>query len=192
MSRLSLEPEPLASGMGVDAAAAALESVPQTAIAALDSDEIIQLSLKPSRWMIGLASWKFVAGCGLAATALALLGSNGLLAASVSAYAANAFLAAGVGRVLVAALQWASRVYVLTNRRVIRFSGVLSVEVTDCPLARITRAQLSSSLSQAVVRLGTIRFVPVDDVLPTVRWEHLSRPAATYEIVVRAIQRSRM
>lgn len=171
-------------------AALPIEAVPVSA-ALLDGGEIVEFSIKPSLWFVLFSSAKTLIGLLLVAGAVWLaLGTNA--ATSIrGAYAFSVLLLAAIVRILIGSLQWASRVYVLTNRRVMRVSGILDVSVTDCPLSRISTAQVRISPGQAIVGLGTIRMTPPDERLPVVNWEHLARPASIHEKVVRAIQRSR-
>ena len=39
------------------------------------------------------------------------------------------------GRLMFAVLQWMSRLYVLTDMRILRLSGIFAPELFDCPLA---------------------------------------------------------
>ena len=56
------------------------------------------------------------------------------------------------GRVMWAVLQWMSRMYILTDLRVIRLSGVFHVDIYDCPLRKIARTRLIYSMPRAIAR----------------------------------------
>jgi uncharacterized membrane protein YdbT with pleckstrin-like domain len=90
----------------------------------------------------------------------------------------------------IAALQWASRLYVLTNRRVMCFQGVFSVRSAECPLARISAADVHAHWVARIVRTGTIRMQPVDAAAPAVTWDDVARPEEIHELLVRAIRKA--
>lgn len=171
-------------------AALPIDSLPISA-ALLDGGEVVEFSIKPSLWFVLFASARALAVLAIVASALWLIDVSSPGLSIRSAYVLSFVLLAAIVRILIGSLQWASRVYLLTNRRVMRVSGIIEVTVTDCPLSRISAAHVRVSPCQAVLGLGTIRMTPPDSRLPTVNWEHVSKPAAIHEKVVRAIQRSR-
>jgi uncharacterized membrane protein YdbT with pleckstrin-like domain len=191
VSLIAPELEDLAAGARADAdAVIGLEEAPVAAVQLLDGGEIVEFSIKPSLWFILLSSLKVVvAALAMAAgVAIIALWGDGWTQRSAAFFAGILFVA--LVRVLIGSLQWASRVYVLTNRRAMRVSGVLDVSVVDCPLARISAAHVRMTISHRLLRLGTIRMTPADDRLPTVNWEHVARPALIHERLVRAIHRA--
>jgi len=154
----------------------------------LGGDEIIQLSIRPSPWFIVLQSYRL-------ALAMAALGAAIVIAARGAAtYALIAALTLvfliAFGGVVVATLQWASRIYVLTNRRVMRFHGVVNVDVVERPLERIREARLELSWHSQMLRIGSIRLIPVEEGDERLLWEHVAKPAEIHTILARAIQRS--
>lgn len=157
-------------------------------IAVLQDDEIIQLSIKPSLWYIPIASARFVGVMALMVGLLAFSGAwgSGPIASIV---VTGALLASGL-RVILAALQWASRLYVLTNRRVLRFSGVLSVHTREARLAHIGRVNLRVNAYQNALRLGSIRMQPIQETRKSVAWDQVARPNEVYEILEKAIRRA--
>lgn len=167
---------------------AALEDVRAAALELIGDDEIIQLSLRPSLWLIAFTGARFVLGAAAIAAIAGLL-SDGFRAPAATNIFLIAVGAAGV-RVAVAALQWASRLYILTNRRVLRFRGVLSVDVCECLLARITSIKLRQSAAQQMLSIGSIAMTPLNDARPPVIWRHVSRPAEVHELLERAIRKS--
>lgn len=154
----------------------------------LDSSEIVEFSIKPSLWLIVIVSFRFVAVCLAMAGLVALASREGWTGASV--YIFTALVWTAVARVMVAGLQWASRLYVLTNRRVMRFSGVVHVTFTECPLRKISEAKIKLLTLHRIVGAGTIRTIPVDERLDRVSWEHVARPGPIYERLIAAIRRS--
>ncbi|MGE0478996.1 MAG: PH domain-containing protein [Phycisphaerae bacterium] len=179
------------------ASAAAAEAAPFTipkklAVAAggelLDGDELVQLTLKPSLWMVPITSFHFAAAVGLLAAALWIAPPGPWSGAARAG--ALLLTGLGVGRVALAVLQWASQVYVLTNRRVLSVRGVWNVSIASCPLARIGRIDLHAAWFQKSLGLGTIALGTAGERGEAVIWEHIANPAEIYELLVAAIRRS--
>ncbi len=169
------------------AADAAPVAAPTAARLALDGDELIQFSVKPSLWFIGFVAARWLA-------ALALLGVALTIAIRgawswESALVLQLLITVAAVRLAVGTLQWASRVYVLTNRRVMCFRGVLSVEVAECPLGRIGAVDRFATGAQRRLRLGTLRIAPSDPRARPIVWEHVAYPDDLYERLMRAIRR---
>jgi membrane protein YdbS with pleckstrin-like domain len=154
----------------------------------LGGDEVVQLSIKPSLWFIPLVSlgWIVTAavlGGALAGALRAGWTPEGLIAAQV-------LIALVALRLAIATLQWASRLYVLTNRRVMRFTGVLTVHVAECPLSRISAIELHAPSYARTLRLGSIRMQPADAGAPPLTWDDVARPHEIHEILERAIRKA--
>ncbi|MBI5863700.1 MAG: PH domain-containing protein [Planctomycetes bacterium] len=181
----------LAVGAQADVKAALpVETTPVAALAMLDGGEIVELSIKPSLWFVAFAAARVVIVAQVAAAAVAIVAVGGGGWSRTAASLVALFELLALLRGLVASLQWASRLYVLSNRRVMRFSGVLNVSLVECPLVQIAEAHIRLGFWQRVLRLGTIRMTPTNSRLPTVNWEHLAAPAHILEKLVRAIRRA--
>ncbi len=178
--------EPATTESAPAAGADAQAIVPQAATL-LDGSEIVEFTLKPSLWYIAIASFKFVLITVLAAAAYWAAAQNDW--APRTWLGVQAILLVGGVRLGFAALQWASRVYLLTNRRVVRLRGVFRVEVSECRLADVSRVTLHVAWYQRVLRLGTLRVASrVADAIP-VAWEQIARAPEIHERVLRAIRR---
>lgn len=173
-------------------AGAAPAAVTPVALAArlLENDEIIELSLKPSLWFIPGIALRYLAGLVLLAVGFSF--AAGGMDAGLRATVFNAFSLATVATLVIAALNWASRVYILTNRRVMCFAGIVSVQVRECPLARVAAADLKQNALERPLRLGAIEVRSADAGVPAVEWTYVARPQEVHEKLLRAIQRSRM
>ncbi len=156
----------------------------------LDGDEIIQLSIKPSLWYVPLASANMVAAMSMIAAVAAAVGTSLDWSPMVLLVFQLAVVCAVV-RVAYASLQWASRLYLLTNRRVMIFRGVLSVSVTQLRLDRIAEADLCPEWYERPIGLGTVRLKPLSEAEESLNWTYLARPGEVHEVLVRAIRRSR-
>lgn len=154
----------------------------------LDGDEVIQLSIKPSFWFIPLVSSRVLLVIVFVAAALGIAMRTGSTPAAAMPFQILAGLAAL--RLGIATLQWASRLYVLTNRRVMRFRGVLIVDVAECRLAKISAADIHAPWYGPPLRLGTIRMRAAEPQLTPLDWEDVARPQELHEILVRAIRKA--
>lgn len=154
----------------------------------LDEDEIIELLLKPSLWLIVLSSWRPLAGMALLAGLSAALGNRGDTNMGALIYVAL-FVAAGL-RLAWGALAWSSRHYVLTNRRIMCFRGVLQVEFEACPLRRVRQVRVVEDVRPRRLALATIRIVSDHEPPRTIDWSHLTQVEDVFPIVARAVRRS--
>lgn len=154
----------------------------------LQDGEIVILLLKPSAWFVLLHSLKF------AGVVMILMGLARLYDAqlpSINRYYMEAGLFLIAGRVTWSMLQWMSRLYVLTNLRILRLSGIFSVDLFDCPLRRVARTRLVYSTRERVMRLGTVEITPADHETPPAFWGMIARPREVHEQIIAAIAKSR-
>jgi hypothetical protein len=154
----------------------------------LDGDEIIQLSIKPSLWLIPLVSLNLLAAIIAVTAGLAVAMRAGYVPETAAPFQILAGLA-GL-RLAVATLQWASRLYVLTNRRVMRFKGTLNVEVAECRLTKISQVDLHIPSYGWALRLGSIRLRSAEPPAASLDWDDVARPQHIHEILVRAIRKA--
>jgi hypothetical protein len=89
----------------------------------------------------------------------------------------------------MALLQWVSRVYVLTNRRIMRIRGVFRASVFACPLVKVINTGVTTGPHERLTRLGSIWFNTGSD--PSAgTWHHVARPEEVHAQVRRAIERA--
>ncbi|MBK8915732.1 MAG: PH domain-containing protein [Phycisphaerales bacterium] len=163
-------------------------AIPVAAPHVLDGGEVVELSIRPSPWFIVFISAKIVlvavvAGVLFLSAGTPVFGSAALPAAATCFVGACARLAYG-------ALQWAATIYMLTNRRAIRLRGVLSVEVSELPLARVADVALLLAVHQRIARVGTV-LLRADGDAASLPWDHVAAPADVYQRVVRSVRRQR-
>lgn len=171
-----------------EASVATLEKPRAAAIPLLDGGEIILFSLKPSLWYVAIVSARPVLLTSLAAAAVAYASRDGWT--TLGSVMFVALVIATITRIMLAALQWASRLYVLTNRRVMRFKGVFNVELLEASLLQVQQTDLNIAWYQRWLRLGTIRMQTRCRDAERIVWAHASRPAAVYHTLIRAIRRA--
>ena len=175
-------------------AAAAADALPlRSSLAALlaghvlRDGEVVLLILKPSLWFIAFNSMRFAAAVLIITIGAQLWLHNARVVTNV-AYA-GAFLLAG--RVMWAVLQWMGRLYVLTDMRILRLSGVFNVEIFDCALRKVATTRLTRTFREKLWRLGSIEIVPADDTCPPAVWQTVKRPAEVHEKVQATIERAK-
>ncbi len=171
---------------------ASAESIGAVAIPArlVQEGEEIVLALKPSGWYVLLVSAPLLLAVAVVAVVAHLLHGFRIFSFSMNTVAAVCLAVSGV-RLLVGFAQWLSRVYLLTDRRVLRVRGVLRVEVFECPLSRIQHTELSLSLPERIFGLGTLSFATAGTGAPEAAWVMIAKPTETHEVVVEYIRRAR-
>lgn len=155
---------------------------------ALRDGEVILLAIKPSPWFVLLSGLRFIAAVLIAAIATVLaewrIAEHRWLLVE-----ATAFLI--FGRLTWAALQWMGRLYVLTDQRILRVKGVVQLDVFDCPLRKLARADLIHSTRERIFRLGTVVLSPAEADMPIAQWQMIARPRQVFARVVEAMHRSK-
>jgi uncharacterized membrane protein YdbT with pleckstrin-like domain len=150
----------------------------------LDEGEIVIFAIKPSAWYVVLASWPVV----FVAFLIAALAQTGDLASSLPQRTVFILcVAAACLRVMIAAAQWISRLYILTNLRVMRVRGIFQAEVSDCPLRRIEATRVDSTFGQRILRVANLEFITAADKPCDVDWLTISRVDEIKQLVDQAI-----
>jgi len=182
---------------GAAGAATAADAAPTaTSLATLLSrhilrdGEVVILLLKPSPFFILLTSLRFVAVVALLVTAIFLFDINDRFHMNtVAVIEAGIFIAAG--RLMWATLQWLARLYVLTDLRVLRISGVFNVHIFDCPLRKVARTRVLQSTRDRLLGVGSIEIIPVADDEPEAVWQTIAKPRLVHEQVVATINKAK-
>lgn len=154
----------------------------------IQGGEIIVLCVKPSPWFIVLTSLGWIAWTAAGTALLVQLQLRGFLALERRdiIMLGSALLGA---RLFWQTLEWLSRTYVLTDRRVIAVAGVLRIRVFECPLPRVQHTSLMLSLRERLLGLGTIGFATAGTAITEVYWAMLAKPLDVHQTVVRTLQR---
>jgi hypothetical protein len=175
----------------VAAVPAPVASAPLTALLTrhiLQDGEIILLILKPSIFFIILSMLRF------AAVVLIVMLAAKLFDQQVPGHPriwAEVGVCLLVGRLMWAVLQWMSRLYILTDMRIVRLSGVFQLEIFDCPLRKVARTRILYTMRERLLRLGSIEIIPSDEQLPIGVWQTIARPIVVNDQVVAAINRAK-
>jgi len=154
----------------------------------LDGGEIVILAIKPSLWFILFSSFKWLLAMGLV-IALSPALANTLQAMTQTTIVQAALALIGL-RVGLAVLQWACRLYVLTNRRIMRIRGVLNIDIVEMQLTKIQNTYLSFDLHERLFRLGSIAFASAGTADIEAAWINVSRPLEIHEQIRKAIHKA--
>lgn len=155
----------------------------------LQGGEVVILILKPSAWYIildGLGHYAAILGLTIAGWLVGgRLGAAGLDRGDVLLAGSLAMSARLVWQFLL----WLSRIYVLTDRRVIRRRGVFTVVTFEAALSQVQHTQVTRLIRERLFGVGTIGFATAGTGGPEAFWEMVNQPYAVHRTVVRAINR---
>ncbi|MCK4602646.1 MAG: PH domain-containing protein [Phycisphaerae bacterium] len=152
----------------------------------LDEGEFVILAIKPSGWFVLLVSWPVLAIAAVVVVVGYLAGEAfGVPCQTVMLFA----LAAACARVVLASCQWLGRLYMLTNRRVLRIGGIIRMDVFACPLKKIRHVQLHAGPAERVLALDSLLFTIGEAPSPAASWNNISRGEEVLRIVNEAIRR---
>jgi hypothetical protein len=157
----------------------------------LRDGEVVQLVLRPSLWFIPLSCLRFVTAAVLLILAVRYFGAQSMSSHSAVRSLVELGVSAISARLMWATLQWMSRLYILTDLRVLILSGVFNVTIFDCPLRKIARTRVIRSNPERIVGVGSIEIIPQDDNLPFGLWQTIAQPAAVHEQMVATINRAK-
>jgi hypothetical protein len=153
----------------------------------LDGDEIVIFAVKPSLWFVLFTSARWL----LAMTALiALIAWLGVPPGMSKPIIVKAALAGAGARVGFALLQWVSRLYVLTNRRIMRLRGIFNVDLFECQLGKIQNTYLTMAWYERLASLGSISFATAGTAGIEATWINVNNPMEVQERVRSAIHRA--
>lgn len=155
----------------------------------LDEGEVVILAIKPSLWFIPFYSAKVGALIIAALVVFPYLPRDLASAAALrTVYQIGAALI--IVQLTIAFLQWLSRLYVLTNRRVMRIRGIFNIDVFDAPLTRIQNTFITLAIHERALGLGSIQFATAGTGVVEANWVNINTPLEVHEIVRRAIRQA--
>lgn len=156
----------------------------------LQPGEVIILLLKPSLWYLLLAPLRTLLMIVLLSFALFYLCDYTSLPMT-----RHDILIAGSGlfglRVFWQFLNWLSRIYVLTDQRVIRVKGVFHVQIFEAPLKKLQHTQMTFLVRERLLGLGSIHFYTAGTDLPEASWEMIPHPLETHQQIIKTMNKYR-
>jgi len=157
----------------------------------LEDGEIVILAVRPSGWFVVLLSWPLLVGA-------AAVAAVSLLARSWPGYNVDGHMvtlvcaAVAALRIAVACFQWQGRLYVLTDRRVMRIKGVFREDCYQCPLRNISEVHMSATLPERIVAVANLVFHRTDaKAVPDADWLCLANPREVFQAVQEAMRRAK-
>jgi uncharacterized membrane protein YdbT with pleckstrin-like domain len=193
VSPVALEPRPPALRLPRTVQAAPAVEAEDEELASiarlLQPGETVILYLKPSVLFIPLASISSLLGIAVVTFFLAWLDRKfPALPGSDHIFIALGIFC-GLLRLGWQGLEWVTRIYVLTDRRVIRRKGVIRVSVFECPLSNVQQTAVYQSLRERVCFLGTLCFATAGAASFIALWEYVPRPFEVQRTVAEAVDR---
>lgn len=156
----------------------------------IHDDEIIILLLRPSPLFIVLgAAGSLIA---IAILTLTLAWLSRLPIPWITFADRDAFIFGAVLtmiRLTWQTMDWWSRIYVLTDRRLIRKMGVVRIAVFETPLRRIQHTSVFRRFRERLFGLGTLGFATAGSDTYEAFWVMIEKPYVVHKIVLQAIQR---
>ncbi|HEY1685647.1 MAG TPA: PH domain-containing protein [Tepidisphaeraceae bacterium] len=155
----------------------------------LHDGEIIILALKPSLLFIPFSCLRFCA------VVLILMIGSKLWLSHVEYYPFRTLIEIGtlvlLGRLTWATLQWMSKLYVLTDQRILSISGVLAADVFNCHLRKIARTRLVFTLKERLLGIGSIEIIPMDEAVAIHSWQMITHPRSVHQQILSTINRAK-
>jgi hypothetical protein len=154
----------------------------------LRDGEVVLLIVRPSLWFILLSSLRFLAG----ALILIIIARVMSLQTHVQIRSyVELCVSAITARIMWATLQWMSRLYILTDMRILTLAGVFQIDVFDCPLRKIARTRVVRDIPDRLTYVGSIEIIPNDPDSPFGIWQTIDRPFEINEQIVATISRAK-
>ncbi len=156
----------------------------------LQDGETVILALRPSPWFILIdGSWVYFASI-FVALLLAWLAHQPWSPVILPESQIFPLLATVLSiRIVWKFLDWANRVYVLTDQRIMRRRGVIQYSLIEAPLDRIQHSAIFTRVVERVLGLGTIGFATAGSGRFEVIWEMIANPIEIHRKVNDAIER---
>ena len=158
--------------------------------ALLEPGESIRMELKPAVAMILIACYRTVFWAAMLVVVNEYVQPDRLLFPGARLVVAVVAVGGAMLKVTIAALDWFSRIYVLTDRRIIRQRGILHVNVFESPLTRIQNTYLDFTWEQRLLGLGTIAFLTAGTAQVEAAWACVADPLRLHREIVGAIRRA--
>lgn len=156
----------------------------------IQDDETVLLVLRPSPWFILIdGAWVYIFSITLALL-LAWLAHQPWSPVIIPETQIFPLLATVLSiRIVWKFLDWANRLYVLTDQRIMRRRGVIQFSLIEAPLGRIQHSAIFTRVVERLLGLGTIGFATAGSGHFEVIWEMISNPLTVHRTVNDAVER---
>lgn len=167
---------------------AALVQAPHVA-GLVPAGEAVHFARRPSLWFVVLWRLDLLAAALLLTLAGVYVAQRAWL--PISALGAVAAGVAAIALILLwGMLEWSTRLYVLTDQRAMRISGILRQTTIDLPLAHVQNVGMYKRLRERLFALGTPLLSSAAPVIGEISWDYSPQPAAMLQAVRDAIDRA--
>lgn len=156
----------------------------------LQDGEVVLLAIKPSGWFVLLVSWPVLAMAALAA-AITALAEGFFEGPDVRNLIVSVCIVVACLRLALACVQWFGRMYLLTNRRILRVRAVVRTDVVAWQLTKVHDVQLTAARVEQLLGIASLMLVAGDSDEPQAAWPYIPRPLEVHRIVTEALQRAR-
>lgn len=123
----------------------------------LADGELVILAIRPSYWFIVLKRAGWLATMAIIWSVLAIVESLGWWDFNLFPLG-MAFVVAAVAVLIWLCIDRLTRVYLLTDKRILRVSGILSRTSVEIPLHKVTTVVLHRTFTERLTRVGSILF----------------------------------
>lgn len=156
----------------------------------LQDGEIVLLVARPSPWFVLIdGGWAYLFMITVALF-FAWLGHQVWAPINVPETQVFPALAAALTiRVVWKLLDWANRIYVLTDRRIMVRRGVFQFSMIEAPLNRIQHSAIFTKVVERILGMGTVGFATAGSGTFEVVWEMVPSPLSVHRTVNEAIER---
>lgn len=154
----------------------------------LQPGEVIILALKPSPWFIVLEPLTTLVAIVFVGLLALWLAANGILPFPQRDITLSVLAALAV-RLFWQFLEWLSRAYILTDRRILSVAGVLRVTVFETALTRVQHTHIVFTVRERLVGLGSLLFATAGTATLETVWRMIARPLDVHRKVVQTLER---
>ena len=157
----------------------------------LDGGEIIILALKPSMWYLVLVSVRWLVGAALVIiVAPWLVSIYPAFSDQMRGGVTQSAIIITAARLILALLQWSSRLYVLTNQRVMCYRGVIHVALFEARLVHLRNTYVNERRFERLCNVGSIGFSLQGGRQIDAWWDQVSKPHDIHQRIRRAIEKA--
>lgn len=144
--------------------------------------EVIVLARRASLWYVLLARLEWLLAMAVVTAGALLLGAHTWAGVDAWLLIASGALAASL-LLLYLSLDWMTRLYLLTDRRVIRVQGIIRQTTVDVALEHVENLALARSARERLFGLGTLWFASAAASIGEFAWAYVSDPAQVLQVV---------
>jgi hypothetical protein len=152
----------------------------------LNRGETVILALKPSLWFIPLTAGPILS---IIVVAMAYFPHLSMSVAHRQ-YVIELAIVAMAARISWSILLWMGRLYILTDLRLLRLSGVFATDVVSIPLRKVATVNLMPTNGEGLVAVGSIEIASRDPQQPPSYWQTIASPVQVQKEILAAVSRA--